>query len=899
MQPLLAEREWVSLQGEWLFTLDPNDEGVQKEWFRARLPQTIVLPGTTDENRKGTRSEAWETDHLTRVFPYIGAAWYQREINVPANRRVSLFLERTKTSRLWVDQNYVGTEASLVAPHVYPLGPLAGGRHRITLQIHNAEHAPIGDPHQISEHTQTNWNGIIGRIGLRLSDPVWIEDVQIYPDRAGRRARVRVEIGNQTGGPAEGMLTLRTGGDASPVETRFRTAEQRTVVEAEYSLGDNAPEWDEFTPLLQRMEVAIEAFGRGRKHTASGALSFGLRDFATAGTQFRVNGKTTFLRGKVDNCVFPLTGYPPMTTEGWLAVFRTAKAYGLNHYRFHSWCPPEAAFEAADQAGVYLQPELPNWREFGDPEHDLFLRREGERLLRAYGNHPSFAMLSLGNELGGSQSLMATFVKHFREFDPRHLYAQGSNNWFPEPPEGDDYWTSFQVRGKHIRGSYATVDAPLGHIQTGPPSTMTDYSTAIEGMKVPVISHEVGQYQVAPDFRQIAKYTGVLHARNLEVFRKRLEFGGMLDRAGEFHRATGTLAAICYREEIEAALRTPGFGGFQLLDLQDFPGQGTALVGILDSFLESKGLIGPERWREFCSETVLLARMEKYTWTKSETLRAKVEAAHYGPTEIQGARASWALRIPGVRVLITGDFETVPVRQGALTAVGEIRLPLTLIEAPVELALDLSFRETPIRNSYRIWVYPDTASTAPGAVHVTRILDEPVWRALLAGGSVLLLREPLSLRNGIEGAFAPDFWNFDMFRMFAEQRGYPVAPGTLGILCDPGHPAFAGFPTAFHADWQWFHLLRNSRTVILDDLPPGFRPLIEVVDNYQRGHRLGVMFEVRAGAGRLLVSTINLIAERDRPEARQLLSSLLAYMNSPRFNPSTDVAPGLLQQILE
>ena len=173
---------------------------------------------------------------------------------------------------------------------------------------------------------------------------------------------------------------------------------------------------------------------------------------------------------------------------------------------------------------------------------------------------------------------------------------------------------------KSVRGSFATVDAPLGHVQIGPANTMTDYRRSIAGVRVPVIGHEVGQYTVFPDFREIAKYTGVLRARNLEIFREKLRAKGMLDQAEQFRQASGALAVLCYREDIEAALRTPGFGGFQLLDLQDFPGQGTALVGILDAFMDSKGLIEPKAWREFCSEVVPLVRMKKYAWTTGRDL---------------------------------------------------------------------------------------------------------------------------------------------------------------------------------------------------------------------------------------------------------------------------------------
>ena len=892
--PVLAADGWVTLAGEWRFALDPADQGIQQRWFQKTLEDTIPLPGTTDEARKGTLNSARETEHLTRLYPFLGTAWYQRDITVPPNwtgQRIVLLLERTKTTRLWLDGTDLGTQNSLVAPHYYPLGSLTPGRHRLTLRISNREHPPIGDPHQISDQTQTNWNGVIGKIGLRVTAPVWIEDVQIYPDRAARKLQVRIELGNATGKPADGTLTLQAAGQ--PLSVPFLSAADRAVVNAEVAVGAGVLEWDEFSPSLSSLSVSLQS----QTHRDRREMPYGFREFKAQGSQFRINGKTIFLRGRADNCVFPLTGYPPMDVEGWLRVFRIAKQHGLNHHRFHTWCPPKAAFEAADQLGVYLQPELPNWMAFGNPDHDDFVRAEGERILREFGNHPSFVMLSLGNELGGKQELMAPFVAHFRSLDPRHLYAQGTNNWFKTLAAGDDYWASFQVRGKKIRGSFGTVDAPLGHVQTGPPSTIKDYAAEIAGIPVPVVSHEIAEYQVGPDFSEIPKYTGVLSPRNLEAFRDRLEKAGMLGQAGDFQRASGALTVICYREDMEAALRTRGFGGFQLLDLMDFPGQGTALVGILNSLMESKGLVEPARWREYCSQTVPLVRFEKYTWTTGETFRAAVEVAHYGPKEIPGVEPSWSLRDSGGHTLASGRLGTAAIPQGTLTALGEIRIPLNAISAPAKLRLELTVADS--RNSYDLWVYPDSVATAPGQVLVRRTLDNDARQALAAGKSVLLLPAPATLPGSIPGDFATDFWNYGMFRKIAQERKMPVAPGTLGILADPGHPAFSAFPTDFHSNWQWFHLVMNSRALILDSMPAGYRPLVQVIDNYERAHKLGSILELRVGPGKLLICTIDLPGQQDKPEARQLLHSLLRYMNSPQFAPVTAVDEAAVSRILK
>ena len=897
---------FVSLAGEWRFALDPAGVGEAQGWAKTPLADTIRLPGTTDEAGKGPLNEARDLQRLTRLHPYAGAAWYSRDVDVPAawsGKRLVLVIERTKPSRAYVDGARLGERDSLVAPHEYVLPPLAAGRHRLTVRVDNKALPPVGDPHQVSDHTQTNWNGVIGEIGLRVTDAVWLEDVQVYPDLAARKLRVRARVGVADGATAaSGTLALAVTSAAdgkacgAPVSRAFSASGPQTDVEADYPLCGDAKPWDEFAPALYRLEARLD--GRAGPAAVKDAVSvrFGLREFVAKGTQFRVNGRTTFLRGKHDACVFPLTGYPPMTAEGWRRVFRIAREWGINHYRFHTWCPPRAAFEAADELGIYLQPELPNWQEFGAPAHDDYLRAEGERLLRAFGNHPSFVMLSLGNELGGKQERMAPFVSLFRQLDPRHLYAQGTNNWFPGPGETDDYYASFQASGKKIRGSFATVDLPLGHVQTGPAATTKDYAAEIAPLRVPAVGHEIGEYQSYPDYAEIAKYTGVVRARNLEVFRERAEKAGLAGLAPAFHRASGALAALCYKEEAEAALRTKGFGGFQLLDLQDFPGQGTALVGLLDAFMDSKGYVTPERWRGACSETVPLLRFEKYAWTSDETFVAEARLAHYGPAALHAAPV-WTVRAADGGTVASGRLEAADVPTGTLAALGEVRVPLGALAAPGRFEIELAIEGTSVKNVWDLWVYPTAVDTAPRDVVVSRRLDDATLGALAAGRRVLLMPETLAPAATQPLAWAPDFWNFGMFEKLAKDRGAPVAPGTLGVYCDPSHPALAAFPTREHGDWQWFPLLQGARAAVVDGLPRDLETIVHGIDNAERARRLAVVFQAKVGPGRLLVSTLDLPGSSD-PAARQLLASLLAYARSDGFAPRVGIEPAALRSLV-
>jgi hypothetical protein len=925
----------VSLAGNWALQLDAEDAGLEQQWFLRSLPDRIQLPGSLDERGKGSLNEKRETGMLSRVRTHTGPAWFQREIEIPAgwaSLRVLFAIERSKATRVWLDDRLVGSADSLSVEQCFDLGThLPPGRHKLTVRVDNAHRPPVGDPHQLSEHTQTNWNGLLGRIELRARDALWIESSRVFPEVAARSVRVVIGVGRDPQQPSDigGKLKLlarmwNCGEEkiTNAPEITVAFGPQDRTVEANLPLGPDARTWDEFSPTLYRMRVDLTTEAGDKRVTDLRETDFGLREFGRKGSQFTINGRTIFLRGKHDACVFPLTGYAPMSVDEWLRVLRIAKSYGINHYRFHTWCPPEAAHAAADILGIYMQPELPNWNSLGElpkgidgdvelrgeatqgTRHADYLRAEGRRILEAYGNHASFVMFALGNELGGSREAMAALVAGFRRFDPRPLYAQGSNNYIGAPTlaPGDDYWTTTFTGGhysagiffpdmdhRRVRGSYPVHTT--GHINNRPPATDFDYREAICDVPVPVIGHEIGQFQVFPDFREIKKYTGVLRARNFEVFRERLERAGMLDQAEQFLQASGALAVICYREDIEAALRTPGFGGFQLLDLQDFPGQGTALVGILDAFMDSKGLIEPEAWREFCSETVPLLRMAGYTWQQGDRFRATAELAHFGAGRIDGARMSWSVADGRGRIVKSGEFERVNVPQGSLIAFGSIEFDLKQFSAPEVYQLTIGLEGSPARNSYRFWVYPDEAAVSPPAGVVTRRgLDATALRVLAAGGRVLLLPHESALVRSVPGSFQPDFWCYPMFKKY-----HP--PGTLGILCDPAHPALAEFPTRFHSDWQWWPIVRHGRCMVLDETPSDFRPLVQVIDNFERNHKLALAFEARVGDGRLLVCSGSLLEQPDRPECRQLLHSLQRYAASDRFQPKQSLPLETLKKI--
>lgn len=906
-----ATRAALDLGGRWEFALDPRGTGEAEGLFSDALPDWVTLPGTTDTNRKGTpASDRPETNHLTRRFRYEGAAWYAREVEIPADwagRRIDLFLERTRPSAVWVDGHPAGSCGFLSAPHVYDLTAwLTPGRHRVAVRVDNgaAIPAPVRrNSHACSESTQTNWNGIIGRMELRARDPLHIAAVVTFPSVRDRSVRVRVRFSTGKGlGGRKVRLSAEAFNAAAahrPEPKTFPLREGEAEAEFTLSLGRDVLPWSDAAPALYRLTVALE----GGDATES---VFGLRDFEVRGRRFLLNGAPVFLRGRHDACVFPLTGHPPMDVPAWRRYFRTCKAYGLNHVRFHSWCPPEACFTAADLEGVLLQPELPLWGVVngGDTRLLDFLKADGEALLRAYANHPSCVLFALGNELSGEARTLQALVAHFRALEPRPRYACASNAYLGQRGAlpGEDFLVTCRVgegpgTSTHVRASFSFADAEEGGLLNGtPPNTRATFDAALARANLPVISHETGQFQSYPDYAQLSRYTGVLAPRNLETFRERLRKAGMSALAPAFVRASGAWATELYRADVEMCLRSGGLAGFQLLDLQDYPGQGSAYVGLLDAFMESKGFVTPERWREWCCETVPLLAADAYCWVEGDRFVADLLVSNHGD-DLAGKRLRWRLTI-GERTLGQGTLP-LPAGRGRLEA-GGISLPLPTLGRAHRAELLLDIPGTPYRNRYPLWIYPKPPATPPEGILQTCALDAPTLAHLAAGGRALLTPKRDACRKAtVGGLFQTDYWNYRMFRTICESMRRPVSPGTLGLLIDAQHPALADFPTETHTHWQWFPIVKHSYPLILDALPGDIRPIVQAIDNVERNHRLGLLFEFSVNGGRLLVCMADLEAAAQSPSGRHFRDALLRYAASPAFRPTHALPPETLQALLD
>lgn len=889
-----------SLSGTWQFKLDPEDKGLKENWQGTSFTDHITLPGTTDEAHYGEKTSGSDFGILTRAYKYYGPAWYSREIEIPSEwngKRIQIELERVLwESRVFVDGKEVSVQDALSTPHYHDLGYLSPGKHRLTIRINNDLIYNIGDKgHVYTEYTQSIWNGAVGRLQLKAVEAVHFSNPQVFTKVSPCTLLVTDTIMNTSAKKVDAriswQLTERESGAVVFSQTTEQLLQKGTnVLDFQAAMPAGIKLWNDVTPNLYRLKVTIQD---KKKTYDTHEIEFGFREVTASKSKIQINGKPVFLRGNLDCVHFPLTGYPSCKVEDWERIFRIYKDYGLNHVRFHSWCPPEAAFVAADRIGIYIQAEtiwIDWWMSVEqkerkemdtkghpqglgkNPSADRYVQQKLHRMIDAYGNHPSFVMQCIGNELGNSDfEVMESWMKPLRAKDSRRLYAVSTARKIMPV---DQYMATHYIDG-------------LGSTRglRGGASTAWDFEDVYSQSNIPILSHEIGQWPVYPKWEEIKKYTGVLKARNLEEFREQARKNRIEEQNGEFVAASGALNQIMYKYEIESFLRTPSCAGIQLLSMQDYQGQGEALIGWLDVFYDSKGITTPEQFRAHHDTTVTLLRMPKYVWENKEPFTAEMQLAHYGTEDLQDG-LYWKIKDANSNLVASGETASRRWPVGSSELGGKISCDLSRITTAQKLTVEVGLQERAIANRWNIWVYPSVNTSADrqkesaGTVYVTDRMDAACIKHLENGGKVLLQAAALGTEETCDKiSYYPLYWSLTFF------------PGqgknTIGMVVRDKHPLFAEFPTDSHSDWQWQSVYKDARAFYINDYPEAYKPIAQPIDDFHRNNKLAAIFELKVGKGKLVVCGFDLKDEKN-PVARQLKKSILHYMDSEDFNPSLE-----------
>lgn len=888
--------QMIDLSGLWQCQADIDGDGRMRTY-------PCQLPGTLDENCIGYPDTAAASIHpdagaggrtmqaggliatrLTRRVTYEGPVRFVRRLTYrpEPEQRVFFEVERARCLRVYVN----GQEAprfggwSLSTPQVFELTGLLTGGDTLTVESDNSypglPRADILASSAATDETQTNWNGLLGYLRLRLEERVFSTYVRVYPDSGLHTLTVVLSLAS--GSDWNGTATVRS---PALAQSHIYSAQQTSRVHAlafrGLPLAENIHLWDEKEGNLYPLTVELS-------NGSTKTVFFGVRHFAAAQGRLTLNGRKIFLRGETNCAVFPETGHPPMDTNAWREILRVYQTYGVNCVRFHSWCPPQAAFAAADELGMLLQPELSCWDPhdaFEDGESRTYFQLELEQILTVYANHPSFVMMTLGNELQAGKrgrANMDHLLALARALDGTRLYANGSNVHYGQHgcDTASDFYTAFGYRGADLRATFANMEGALNRSY---PSAAANYNMTMERLREsyagPVFSFEAGQFEVLPHFTQIDGYRGVTRPDNLCLIQQKVEAQGLAERWDAYVEATGELALLGYRAEVEAALRTGELSGISLLGLQDFPGQGTALVGMLDAHLRPKpySFAQPERFAAFFTDQLPLILLPRYTYETGETLVAPVVIANYGKYPLQGA-VHYELCGPGV--MIKGDFPPVAAICGGLTVVGELCLPLETIRRNVRLTLSVELAG--IRNQYPLWVYRPVKPRCPDGVYETRRLDAATKKVLAENGTVYLSPPSTweAIPRSIQAQFTTDFWSVGTF---------PGQSGAMGQLIDADHPLFADFPTETHTDWQWWPMAVQRAFI----LPQPWRAVITEMDSYAYLRPMAQIVECRCGGGKLLLSSLGLQDLQQYIECRALQDCIYRYLGSPHFDPPQEI----------
>lgn len=855
----------IDLSGSWRYFTDINDTGISEKYYNQRFDKnSFILPGSACENKVGNKQEYFDKLDRTSIraprekYEYIAPLWLQREITIPEEfegKYITLYLERVNlASDLWIDGEKISRQIiELSTPHIYNLsGKLITGTHTVTLRIDNRNLLNLDTMASgYSIDTQGYWNGIIGKIELRCEEIFHLENIQVFPTEKGIDIRL-IETSDvyspfdRRNAELDIYVISPTGNTLPMSHFSKELFNSRQVEYLSYDIP-NPEYWDEFNPSLYTLVVKYNCNG----FTDEKRVRFGMRTIKTDNKKILLNDKQIALRGTIDCAIYPLTGYPPTDFETWKKNFSIIKSYGLNHVRFHAWCPPENAFNAADELGIYLSVEMPLWLnkdvcalELGDdPIHRTYFTQEAMNISKAYGNHPSFIMFSCGNENMGNFEILEDIIIQIKAYDRRRIYTLTTNFDHPILP-CEDYLCAYEAGGHRVR-LQVMHDAAAE-------SSDVDYSIAVNDVDVPIISFEVGQYCVYPDVDGMKKYKGNMMAANLDVIKKAMMKQNVYGRLNDYIQASGALALKLYKEDIEAAMRTKNFGGFELLSLSDYTGQSTATVGILDVFLDSKGLTTPESFRKFCNSVVPLFRAKRI-FTNAESLEADLDLYDFGKDKIENP--VFCIKIYSGNELF---YENI-------TSEKHISIPLNRISSSCRLDVKISVNE--YENTWKVYVL--TKNTQPNAINIIKTADE-LKNIIETGGKAIV--DIKILKDTMDGSFIPVFWSPVHF----------PSPRPCGAIIDENHPIFKYFPTERYPDYQWYTPMNKSKNADINALG-NIKPIFETVPNYVDNIPGSPLFEAIVGKAKLLFCGFDLSS--DDICTVNLKNAITKYINSDDFNP--------------
>ena len=877
------------LDGPWQFRPDPESVGEQQRWYGASVPfeAEVRVPGAWGAQGVGT-----PTDKVRHH--YVGKGWYRRSALIPeawSGKRLFLTVGGVhRYARVWVNGAFLGEQ----------VGYLSAFEHEITQHVEPGRAATLAlcvDSRQrwdadaltgcfdIIDAMFVPWGGIWGHVALEARGEAWLEDLFVRPELKPPACHVTAKL---AGGRA----------DKGTLKLEILDPDGRTVASAqlpmpyplderrELSIRAEIPNARPWSPNAPHLYTARLSLARPATLIDSVETRFGLREIAIRGPHITLNGKRVFLHGYGDDCVFPETMAAPSDKAVYLKRLRVAKDYGFNYVRHHSHFLPPEYYDAADEVGMLVSPELPiaylsYYRRAKGKALELY-KTEWAAAIQRHRNHPSILDWCMGNEMWDGVPIAPELYRIAKALDPTRpvidsngLSGRGWLDGSRSRPTLDFHLVMFDLR-------HLPLGRPERHRFPAPPK--------------PVVSHETGNFVTFPRLDPIGRFTHNVKPFWLAATKAKLERLGLLAEAETWARNSERLYLLCHKLNMEDIRRSPFMSGYQWWLLQDY---WTGSNGIVDAHFRPKPEIAPDRVRRFNADVVLLLDGLEPTYRGKQQLRARLLVSNYSEHAIKTPLSRWHVKLAG-RVLAEREIESLEgkVGQGSLAPLDRIEVTLPGLSSPQRLTIEAALTDGKVvhRNDWSAWVYP--ATIPPPELPLPLFAGPELVRPLAAYGARPLPNGGEWPSRAVYAMGLPTVEAVDAMAqgaclvLLSPQGVLPAAPNRfktawwLGSARDSNagtvvydNPVTRGMAPEGWCDAGWYPLLEGSQAFLLDDLPAQPNVLVRAIDVHRLCRSKALLFEARVGKGSLIVSGLNLAlgTEPRRPGREWLLARLLEH----------------------
>ncbi len=917
--PALAQPEQIDLSGPWSFcyTTEHDTTPPPAEAFQQQAP----IPGCWDDTFDQSKARRlwpdarFNPDYRSVAIPttkplpdaslpyLLGVGWYRRSLDVPhawRDRQVTLHVG-TPVMEAWVYLNgrQIAHHLGPATSFDVPLAPHLDFNRSSAQPAHSANELIIAVSNLRDDRGGSRVRGYKGRSGgifgpilLDVAGPARIADLLVYPSANLDTLHWNAELQGKLTPDAELHWSVRDPASGSTVAQGQQLAASDLLHWTTTTL--DIPPWSDDQPHLVELLVTLH----DRQHNVLDRRTqpFGLRRLTVDGTGLRLNGTPVYLRGVCEIAYYPETCTPPLDVQPYRDHIRRLKQLGFNWLRCHTWVPPEPYLQAADELGMLVQVEAP-------VGYDMF---DWQAILRTCRRHPSVVIYCCGNEeqltdakidflnqcavqqkqlapdaLFNPQEAMRGIEYHFTGDDqPNLLHEPVTYN----PIKLDRLRAFSDVFGQYTLGqlSYTTLQGNHERI---------DRQLAI--YRRPCLTHELGIIGCYLNLDLLSRYQGTRIGPDLfSKVRDALSAKGLLDRAPTYFRNSAAWQRLLRKDVCEMCRHCRLITGYDMLGANDSHWHRTGYpCGITDEFDQLKPGETPDDVVAHNGRSVLLiSRQRERALIAADRFQRDLSVSWFDPTPLKQGRLSWQMTTAAgpngapPQTLLEGRQPIAPIQPGSLTRLVTIDAPLPNRARPTKatLTVELSGGDARIRNRWDYWLFPRVEPVQPSNVLLVDSLDQHALARLADGARVVMFGTK---------PFPTQRLTFQM-----NVTGRPN--GILATVIER-HPALADFPHDGYCDWQCSQMLADSASVLFSSLDVPFRPIIEVVNSYKNPQPQAALFQWRVGRGRLLICSLNLARPQTDPAAAYLRHCLLHYASGDAFEPTVEVAPSKLAQLLK